>query len=373
MNAAKSNVTILRGRGATHSGQASVVAAAMIFFALSARGDRAIANEPPSETERSVPRAPGVLPVPDFDEVVYATVGGQPLRLDLYLPSTGEGPFPLAVFIHGGGWSSGTHQNPPRKFALPLLEAGVALASVQYRLTSEAANWGGEPVVFPAQIHDVKGAIRHLRANAATYGIDPARVAVFGSSAGAHLAALLASSGGVASLEGDVGGNGAFASDVIACATISAPTDLLNSQPDFTDPPGSSFDHDLPNSPESRLLGFDGPGEGLGVLRANLGNPADPFPFFAQLAADCSPNTHVDADDPPFFIVHGELDRTVAYKQAERLRDALDAAGVANVFILDPTLEHVQTTPEIDADLVAFLVEALAAPTESGPAGVVAR
>src|SRR5262249_35630047 len=159
-----------------------------------------------------------------YPGLAYATVGGRDLLLDLYLPSAGPGPFPVVVWIHGGAWLTGSRFPAPN--AAQLTSLGFAVASVDYRLTSQAGQWGAEPVIFPAQIHDVKGAVRWLRANAATYNLDPARFGCWGSSAGGHLAALLATSGDVPALEGTVGGNAGFSSAVQACADFFGPTDL---------------------------------------------------------------------------------------------------------------------------------------------------
>src|SRR5690606_30588174 len=112
-------------------------------------------------------------------DVVYARPDGRPLKLDLYVPRHRR-PVPLIIWIHGGGWSEGGKDDPP---ALPLLYARYAVASIEYRLSGRAQ--------FPAQIHDVKAAVRFLRANAGRYRLDPDRFGVWGESAGGHLAALL--------------------------------------------------------------------------------------------------------------------------------------------------------------------------------------
>jgi acetyl esterase/lipase len=244
----------------------------------------------------------------------------------------------VVVWIHGGGWSGGSRF--PAGFSGPLTAAGFAVASVDYRLTSQAGQFGAEPVTFPAQIHDVKGAVRWLRANAASYNLDPARFGCWGSSAGGHLSALLGTSGGVAALEGTVGGNAGFSSAVQACADYFGPTDLLNMNPDVITPPGSVLDHDAPGSPESRLIGFDDPGQGIGVLRANQSNPAPPYPAYVTLVTQANPITWVDAGDPPFFVAHGELDATVPQKTSVRLKEALSAAGVANQYWVVPNNGH---------------------------------
>ena len=126
-------------------------------------------------------------------DIVYARAPEQELKLDLYLPANRpEKPLPLIVWIHGGAWRAGSKdRNPAARF----VAGGYVSASIAYRLSQTA--------VFPAQIHDCKAAIRWLRAHAGKYGIDPRRVAVWGSSAGGHLVALLGTSGGVEELEGN--------------------------------------------------------------------------------------------------------------------------------------------------------------------------
>ena len=264
---------------------------------------------------------------PAFPNVPYANLGGTDLRLDVYVPTTGSAPFPCVVWIHGGGWANGSRFPIPAG-AAGLLARGIAVASVDYRLTTQAGQFGAFPVTFPAQIEDVKGAVRFLRANAATYGLDPARFGSWGSSAGGHLSALLATSGGVAELEGSTGGNLGSSSAVQAAADYFGPIDFWNMNPDVTTPPGSSIDHDAALSPESRLIGFDQPGQGIGVLRANQSNPNPPFPFFVNLVNQANPITWVDASDPPMHVAHGSGDVAVPRMQGKRLATALRAAGV---------------------------------------------
>lgn len=296
---------------------------------------------------------------PSDPDLVYATVGGQPLRLNLYrvTPAPTQ-PTPLVLWIHGGGWQSGSRAQMP-SFALPLLQAGVALATVDYRLTSQAGQFGAEPVTFPAQIHDVKGAIRWLRANAAIYHLDPRRFGVWGSSAGGHLAALAATSGDEPVLEGSVGGNGGISSRVQVAADYFGPTDILNMMPDVTNPPGVSSDHDAATSPESKLIGFDQPGEGIGVLRANQSNPDAPFPFFMARITDANPITWIDAADPPLFIEHGDADRVVPLRQSTRLRDAAMAVELEVEFHVAPGVAHVAPGESINALARGFLLRHL--------------
>ncbi|MBK7876843.1 MAG: alpha/beta hydrolase [Planctomycetes bacterium] len=263
--------------------------------------------------------------VPTHPNLAYANLGGTDLELDLYLPTSGSGPFPVVLWLHGGGWSGGSRFPLPEE-AAQLVELGIAVASVDYRLTRDDVLYPGFPVTFPAQIHDVKGAVRWLRAHATQYGLDPARFGAFGRSAGGHLAALLATSGGVSALEGTTGGNASSSSAVQAAADWFGPTDVLQLDPDFTDPPGQLAWYDPPGSAASHLIGFDQPNEGVGVLRLHVDDPNAPYPYYLALARAANPATWADVNDPPLLVAHGSEDTTVPMHQSERLVAALDAA-----------------------------------------------
>jgi acetyl esterase/lipase len=308
--------------------------------------------------------------VPTRPALPYAVVGGRSLLLDLYLPPAPATPRPVVVWLHDGGWLSGNRVLPA--FVPALLARGVAIASVDYRLTTQAGQFGSEGVTFPAQIHDVKGAIRYLRANAAMLGLDPARIGVWGSSSGGHLAALAGTSGNVPELEGAVGGNLSVSSRVQAVVDYYGPTDLLQLNPDVTTPPGSNVDHDPPSAPGSLLIGYSLAGQGLGVLRNNASNAAAPFPVFRALALAASPLTHIDSRDPPVAIVHGTADPQVAIRQSERLRDALLAAGVFADFTAVPGAGHGGFPGSVHTAAIDFLVNALTPPSIAigNPAGL---
>lgn len=242
--------------------------------------------------------APGAAQPSTFTvhrDVEYARPGGLPQRLDLYIPD-GAGPWPLLVWVHGGGWSGGDKALNQAGAQVRQASRGYAVASVNYRLSGVAAH--------PAQVHDVKAAIRWLRAHAAAYGIDAARVGVWGSSAGGHLAALVGTSGGVPSLEGP--DNPGFSSTVSAVVDWYGPSDLPSMQAQGL-PCGG--DHSSATSPEGRMLGC-----------AVAACP--------QTAREASPISWVSAEDPPFLVVHGTADCTVPPLQSLTLHDALRAAGV---------------------------------------------
>lgn len=231
-------------------------------------------------------------------DVVYATTPETDLLLDVYRPARPKAEkLPLIVWIHGGGWRNGSKGDG--KQVLPFVDSGEYVgASINYRLSGEA--------IFPAQIHDCKAALRWLRANAFRYGIDTRRVGVWGSSAGGHLAALLGTSGGVRELEGDVGGNLRFSSNVQAVCDFFGPTDLLQMDAHSI---SDRLIHDAPDSPEGLLIG-------------------GPIQQHPDKVAKVNPITYVTPDDPPFLIVHGDQDPLVPYHQSELLHAALDKAGV---------------------------------------------
>jgi acetyl esterase/lipase len=277
--------------------------------------------------------------------IVYGTYvdshgATQSLALDLVTPTGSPGPFPVVLWIHGGGWSTGSRSPIPPPVAA-LCGHGYAIAAVDYRL-STAAPW-------PAQIQDCKGAVRFLRAQAATYGLDPDRFAAWGASAGAQLAAMLGTSGGIgtatfgnasADLEGTTGGNAGVSSRVQAVVDWYGAIDFLAMR--FY-PAAGAPDPDGASSPESRLLG--GPIQG----RPELAATADPIAFATP-------------DDPPFLVMHGADDDQVPFNQSELLVDALRAQGVPVTFSPVAGAGHgtgAFTTTALDSTVFAFLDGAL--------------
>lgn len=235
---------------------------------------------------------------PDIQNVEYARVDSFRLMLDIYFPKNVSKPYPVIVWIHGGAWTSGSKENPN---GLYMLQQGYAIVSINYRLSQQA--------IFPAQIHDCKSTIRWIRANASLYGFDPDKIGVWGSSAGGHLVALLGTAGNVSSLEGSVGGNVQYQSNVQAVCDWYGPSNFetIGNYP-------SSIDRSLPTCPEAKLIG--------GNLKDNL-----------EKARAASPITYVTSDDPPFLIMHGTKDMTVPFHQSVELDSALRLAKVNCTFI----------------------------------------
>ena len=222
-------------------------------------------------------------------------------KLDLYLPPTGTGPFPLVVWVHGGGWRNGDKLLPAGAPQFGLLARGYALASINYRFSSEAT--------FPAQIFDVKAATRFLRSHAAEYGLDKNRIAVWGFSAGGHLAALAGTSGGVAALEDTGQGNPGESSRVQAVIDWSGPIDFLQLDAEAIENGCSDPGYDSPSSYTSLLIGA-------------------PIMDRPDLVQKANPITYVSADDPLFFIQHGNLDCDVPWQQSQLLQAALGSSRV---------------------------------------------
>jgi acetyl esterase/lipase len=251
-------------------------------------------------------------------DVRYARAGDKDLLLDLYLPLGSRALLPVIVWIHGGAWRSGDKARPP---AVRLMHRGYAVASINYRLSQDA--------IFPAQIHDVKAAVRWLRAHASKYNLDAGRIGVWGASAGGHLAALLGTSGGVTELEGELG-HAEQSSRVQAVVDFFGPTDFLA----MNGFPGK-MDHNAADSPESQLVG--------GPIREKR-----------EEVARANPITYVTADDPPFLILHGDQDMLVPLNQSELLAEALKKAGVAVTFEAIRGGGHGFAGREIDAAVDGF-------------------
>lgn len=261
-------------------------------------------------------------------DVTYATVGGEPQRLDLARPR-GAGPHPLVVLIHGGGWSGGG-RSAYHDAMLRLAGQGYAAASVDYRLADAPRN------VFPAAVEDVRCAVRWLRSHAAEHGIDASRVAALGSSAGGHLAAMLGTATDVPGLDG-------------ACP-------LRDVSPAVGAVVAIAGPHDI------RTAGALDAGQ-RAMVENFLGIRPEEDPERALLA---SPAVHASAGDPPFLLIHGTADDVVPVRQSRSMRDTLRAAGVPATLIELPGVGH--SIPEFSSDprfrastctILAFLRERL--------------
>jgi acetyl esterase/lipase len=253
-----------------------------------------------------VTRFPGG--VTGLADVIFSTVPGyRPAVVDLYLPPrrVASQPRPLIIYIHGGGWMGGhTRQsaafsNFPQVLA-SLASEGFVVASLEYRLSGEAK--------FPAQLQDVRAAIRFLKANAAKYGIDPTKVALWGGSAGGHLAALGGLSCGAPGIDDKpqpagsecvqavVSWYGVFDFAPMVQRAEQAPVALLGCESGATCP--------------------------------------------ANKIAAVSPLTYLDAKDPPFLLIHGDDDKVVPAEQSRIAATRMMAVGVPVETIFMPGIDH---------------------------------
>ncbi|MFL5732078.1 MAG: alpha/beta hydrolase fold domain-containing protein [Chloroflexia bacterium] len=228
-------------------------------------------------------------------DVTYCTADGVALKMDIYSPPVlGQAPSPAALFVHGGAWSGGDKadgEGTPE--TVELVGRGYVVASVNYRLAPR--------YVFPAQIEDVKCAVRYLRANASALHIDPNRIGAWGASAGGQLVSLLGTADESAGLEGD-GGYPAESSRVQAVVDMYGRADLRTvpaTRPDLL--PVFGTEADLPRY---------------------------------------SPVTYVSKDDPPFLILHGEQDTVVPPELSREFYGRLTETGVPATLVMVKNAEH---------------------------------
>jgi acetyl esterase/lipase len=254
-------------------------------------------------------------------------------KMDIFLPENAKDKNPLVVFVHGGAFLFGDKADKQVTPALELLKHGYALVSINYRLSGEAH--------FPAQIQDVKAAIRFLRANAAKYKLATDKIAIWGGSAGGYLSALAGVSGDVAALDDPNLGNAEQSSRVQAVIDWFGPINFLTMDANLRESGKGKPDHDGAESPESRLWG-------------------KPIQEIPDLVKTANPETYLSSDDAVFFLQHGSEDKLVPTQQSGHFAEMLTAIlGKEKVIyeILqganhgDPAFE----TPENMAKVLIFL------------------
>jgi acetyl esterase/lipase len=227
----------------------------------------------------------------DLKDITYAMVENAPLGLDLHMPAGVSKP-PLLVWVHGGAWSAGTKAQYPKDF----VARGFAVASLDFRQTTQAP--------FPANVLDIKAAVRFLRAKAGDYGYSADKIAIAGASSGAHLAALVGVTNGDARLEGKEGNYLDQSSSVQAIVSYFGASDL--------------------NTILAQSTPF-----GLKVREPALERLLGALPDKAKdLASLASPVTHIDKTDPPLLLLHGDLDPQMPINQSHELQGAYQNAGL---------------------------------------------
>jgi acetyl esterase/lipase len=239
--------------------------------------------------------APQLAVAQDIEEhkdIVYGTVDGVDFGLDVYVPTNVDNP-PLVIQVHGGAWSGGSKDGGvPMQF----VENGFAVASLDFHSSNDAQ--------FPAMVHDIKGAIRYLRDHAGDFGYNSEQFAITGASSGAHLAALVGVTNGHKELEGTVGGHLDTSSDVQAIISYFGASDLTT------------------------ILSQSTP-RGLGVREPALERLLGMLPEHNQALAElASPVYHVDADDPPLLLFHGDRDFQMPINQSIQLQGAYEILGL---------------------------------------------
>jgi acetyl esterase/lipase len=259
--------------------------------------------------------------------------------LDIWIPETGEAPYPLVVFVHGGAFMMGDKSMDIAHVA-DVLEAGYAAAGVNYRLSGEA--------LFPAAVQDVKAAVRFLRANAGEYGLDPEAFAAWGASAGGNLVSMIGTTGDQQTeLDDATLGNADVSSAVKAVVAWFPPVDFLQMSAQFEEAypvacAGTPPSADSPESPESMYLGA----------------PVQEVP---DLAAAANPITYIESASelPVFAIAAGDSDCLVPHQQSILLHDALQAAGADSSLTIVPGAGHGDPliAQTVTADVLAMLGE----------------
>jgi acetyl esterase/lipase len=241
-------------------------------------------------------------------DIEYTRVGEHPLLLDLHIPANGTQPYPVVVWLFGGGWTRGDRQARPivRLVDDNLYQHGYAIAAIDYRLSGE--------VQFPAQVEDCKTAIRFLRKHAEPFELDANRIGVWGFSSGAHLAALVGLTG--LTKQFDVGDNLEISSQVQAVCAFAVTSDFrqVNSANSYEDP-------NDPNSAIAQLFG--------GPIQEKM-----------ELVIQAAPVTYVSPRTPPFLLIHGEKDGVVSCEQSRLLHEALTKAGVESILYIIPDGDH---------------------------------
>lgn len=241
--------------------------------------------------------APRGLPagVELLKDLEFAKPADKPLLLDLYRPTEFEGPLPVVVFVHGGGWKKGSKQSGRK--TVWLVPHGFAVASISYRLIG-SGQW-------PDQINDCYSAVRWLRQNAEKYQLDPKHIGCWGTSAGGHLAALMGTR--------PYDGQETISSKVQAVCDWYGPTELLTMPPNMLGK--GRTEQDIANSNGAKLLGA--------TVRD-----------VPEKAKDASALDQVSEGDAPFLIMHGSADPGVPLIQSRKLHEKLQQTGVPSTLVV---------------------------------------
>ena len=246
---------------------------------------------------RQVPSIPRRSATHELEtDVVYAEAGGEPLRYDFYRPLGVSAPTPGVVLVHGGGWCGGDPSQAAGN-GMHFARRGIATISISYRLAPAHR--------FPAPLDDIRRGLRHVRAHAGEFGVDPDRLVLMGLSAGAHLAMLAHLAGGLTALAPDLPAElRDVPEEVVGVIAHYGPYDLSRRKPVAT-------------------------WDAIGDL---MGERVDD-PEWIRLA---SPVAHAAAATAPVLLIHGTADAVVSHRESERMHRALvDAGRVSELLLLE--------------------------------------
>ncbi len=239
-------------------------------------------------------------------DIVYGTGSGMNLKIDIYTPNNVSNPTPLVLYIHGGGFKGGS-KNGVADDALMLAKHGTAVVAIDYRLSGTA--------VFPAPLNDIKGVARYMKAHANDYNVDPNAFFTLGESAGGVLASLMGVTEGNTTLEGTIGGNNGYNSNIAGVINISG-----------------SYVASIVDTMS-------------GGIKNSIGNEVGCSPVPSTECEDeykaLSAETYITSGDSPFLILHGDKDRSVPTIQATTLDQKLSVVGVPSDIYVASDLAHV--------------------------------
>ncbi len=245
-------------------------------------------------------------------DVVFGTGGGRDLRCNVYRPPEQRTGAPSVLLVHGGGWRGGD-RSQLHGYGILLGRIGYLCVASEYRLSDEAK--------WPAQIHDVKAALRWMRANANELWIDPAKISISGNSAGGHLSLIAAGTPELAGFEGD-GGNSGVSTEVAACIAFYGPA----------------------------VLGAEGTPLSE-TVQALMGEGAS-----AEAVRGAAPLTYVQRDFPPTLLIHGNKDELVPQASSIRLYEALHEAGApAELHMFDGAPHGFDAAPDLGRQCAAIM------------------
>ncbi|WP_221892201.1 alpha/beta hydrolase [Cetobacterium sp. 8H] len=237
-------------------------------------------------------------------DIPYETVPNSQ-KLDIYLPNEGNGPFPVIIGVHGGGFKYGKKDGAMNQSMVDGVKKGYAVVMINYRLSDEAK--------FPAAIEDLKASIRYVKANAKKYNLNPNKIALWGASSGGNLVSLAGTTGDRKIFNNPKLGNSGISTEVQAVVDWFGPIDFLTMDNQFIEEGIKGQNHNSADSFESQYLGAQ-------------------ITKVPNLVKETNPETYISKDTPPFLIEHGTADVLIPYTQSINFANSLEKViGKENV------------------------------------------